>query len=266
MSEINLPNVPYEKLPESEIQALVAKAQAGDEAARNRVIMHVYRWVAQIAIRSAQRAGRLDLVEDLIQAALVGASDTRTGGVTRAIETFDPSLGYAFLTYAASAVRNEIRIMFYASISACASAATMQRITRIRRMVEELERRHGGEQPSTEEIQAAYREAGKRPPKASTIEKALAFTEIAPETLDVSGSTEDDLIDRVDRDRAKARLRRSIAQLPPRYQKVVAMVGEGESNVAIGEAIGASRTRAYQIANKAMGRLKTAVELDGGGA
>lgn len=80
----------YPQIPTSEQVELARKAQAGDGEAREELITCNLRWVLKIAKRCAgsQKFEILDLIQE------------GNRGLITAIDRFDPSLGYSFLTYA----------------------------------------------------------------------------------------------------------------------------------------------------------------------
>lgn len=79
--------------------ALARKARQGDMAARNKLVSANLRWVASIARRYMRTSRHLRL-SDLIQAG--------NEGLMRAVPRFDPELGFRFLTYATSWIRQRI--------------------------------------------------------------------------------------------------------------------------------------------------------------
>ena len=83
-------------LDKADAADLILRAQAGDVVARDRVVAANMRFVFHVARRYQDRAAILDY-DDLV---VEGAA-----GVLRAISTFDPTRGVAFLTYAADWVR-----------------------------------------------------------------------------------------------------------------------------------------------------------------
>ncbi len=76
----------------------IKKAQAGDGEATDKLIRLNYPLAVSLA---GKFAGRGCEIEDLIQLALIG--------MLKAIRSFDPTLGYAFSTYAVPLIVGEIR-------------------------------------------------------------------------------------------------------------------------------------------------------------
>jgi DNA-directed RNA polymerase sigma subunit (sigma70/sigma32) len=153
--------IPYKKRSHEEIAADVAAAQAGDIAARNRVIAHNMRLVVKHAHAFAQRVGRMDLLDDLVQAASIGdesaSGATRRGGILRAIETYDASHGTKFSTHARSWILLEIRRAL--SRQGMLRTDTVRRHALITRVRDELAIELG-EDPTHEQIMAEWRKRG----------------------------------------------------------------------------------------------------------
>lgn len=85
-------------LPLEETRALLARAQAGDDAARDRLVQANLRLVASIAARFSGRGVEYD---DLFQVGCLG--------LLKAIERFDLSFDVRFSTYAVPVIIGEIR-------------------------------------------------------------------------------------------------------------------------------------------------------------
>lgn len=86
---------------------LIRKAQAGDIAARNRVVLDNMRLVTKRAAVAARRCGKSAHLQDIINTAVVGASDS--DGLIHAIAKFDCSRGLRFSTYAVRWIDNAIQ-------------------------------------------------------------------------------------------------------------------------------------------------------------
>ena len=80
-----------------EINKLIVEAQNGNVEARNTIVNNYVRFVISIAKRYKTNSVTLD---DLIQEGNIG--------IIRAIQRFNPSLGYSFSTYAYYWVRQSI--------------------------------------------------------------------------------------------------------------------------------------------------------------
>lgn len=93
----------YEVLDSSEVAILISKAQAGDEAAREKVITSNLRFVVTLAKRYQNRG--ISLI-DLISAG--------TEGLIKSIDKFDVNRGTVFLTYAGWWIKQCIYNTIYA--------------------------------------------------------------------------------------------------------------------------------------------------------
>lgn len=96
LSEMNLPRFPL--LPNDEVQTLLVKAKAGDEAARERIINCNLRLVFNLIQRFSNRGYEQ---EDLFQIGTIG--------LIKAIDKFNPSYEVRFSTYAVPMIIGEIR-------------------------------------------------------------------------------------------------------------------------------------------------------------
>jgi RNA polymerase sigma factor (sigma-70 family) len=86
---------------------LIRKAQAGDLAARNRIVLDNMRLVTKRAAQAARRCGKSEHLQDIINTAVAGASDN--DGLIHAIEKFDVTRGLRFSTYAVRWIDNAIQ-------------------------------------------------------------------------------------------------------------------------------------------------------------
>lgn len=90
-------------LPKEEERALFLRAHSGDAAARNKLIEHNLRLVAHIVKKYYTSAHDQD---DLISVGTIG--------LIKAIDSFDPTNGARFATYAGKCLQNEILMYFRA--------------------------------------------------------------------------------------------------------------------------------------------------------
>ena len=86
-------------LPESEVRALICKAQSGNREAFARVIEQVKPFVCKLARQYARRVGGVP-IEDLVQIGLLAA--------VRSVPCFDPSAGVKFVSYAGVSAQRAI--------------------------------------------------------------------------------------------------------------------------------------------------------------
>ena len=90
-------------LPDEEEQAYFRQAAAGDEAARQKLILHNLRLVSHI-VRKYYSTARNQ--EDLVSIGTIG--------LVKAVDTFRVANGARFATYAAKCIQNEILMCFRA--------------------------------------------------------------------------------------------------------------------------------------------------------
>lgn len=95
---MNEPSRTHELLSDEETKRLIAAAQAGDEAARGRLVESNLRLVHSLVARYSHRHQE---VEDLYQLGCIG--------LLKAIDRFDLSLDVRFSTYAVPLILGEIR-------------------------------------------------------------------------------------------------------------------------------------------------------------
>ena len=96
LTEMNLPRFP--RLSDDEVQILLKKAQAGDDAARERMIHCNLRLVFHLVQRFSNRGYDM---EDLFQIGTIG--------LMKAIDKFNTDYGVQFSTYAVPMIVGEIR-------------------------------------------------------------------------------------------------------------------------------------------------------------
>ena len=129
------------------IYSLIEKAQQGNIHARNTILMHNQRLIIKIASRYKGRvefkAGALEF-EDLIQEG--------NFGIKRAIELFDPSLGFSFSTYAFRWIEQKItRTIADEGLTVRMPVHLHEKLSKFRKIFEFLEA-HGEGKPDIGEI------------------------------------------------------------------------------------------------------------------
>lgn len=145
---------PFERLTHPDTLELIAKAQAGDTLARDRLVVINMRLVVKIARRYAKRYGRQDLLDDMIQAAALE-------GVVPAIEHFDAAKGVRFSTYVGIWVLKAVREILGAGGNV-AKLTTRKRHLRLRRTRESLTSQLGRAPTETEILDTASSDGGKK--------------------------------------------------------------------------------------------------------
>ncbi|HSG88871.1 MAG TPA: sigma-70 family RNA polymerase sigma factor [Pseudomonadales bacterium] len=237
--------------------ALGRRVQCGDEQARARMIESNLRLVIMMARRYANRGLP---IEDLIEEGNVG--------LIRAVEKFDPELGYRFSTYAAWWVRQAveralanqsrlIRLPVHVgkSIFAC------QRVAR--QLTQELGRR-----PSEQEVAAACDMAVEDVRDLLTVHGEAEAVGRAAERMEMS--VEEAVADPAPVDPAdiligrelRERLEASLERLESRQREVICrrfgLRGHDPQTLEqVGEAVSLARERVRQIQLQALGRLRS---------
>ena len=237
-----LGSIPRRRLTHGQRDALVRRAARGDEAARNTVITHMLPLVVKLANRVARGFNRLDLLDDLTQAAIMGSGTTASnGGLLRAIELFDPKRS-GFVAYASQWILVEMRQVMHAL--GCSAPREGGRAARIRKAAQRFAARHGADptplqcacecrrDPRTGRF-VAGRAAG-----MAMIANVLAGPprETSYDAIDPCGSdahataqgNEDDLIATLDARYLSARLAAAIATLPPHMREAAKQGKAGE--------------------------------------
>src|ERR1700753_1154406 len=151
-------------------EGLALQAQSGSVSARNKLITT---WLPWLKARAAEHCRRFELppelATDLVHAAVVGHRLANTsGGLIRAIELFDPTVGCSFATYATSWVTKEFN-EFTRDEKQEPNASIFAK--RVRRTASDLER-YLNRQPTPQEIHAALAPSKKT---LRGIENALAY-------------------------------------------------------------------------------------------
>lgn len=162
---------------------LIAKAQAGDIAARNQVIEMNMRLVAKRAHAAAKRCGKMHIVDDLIQTAVVGAS--ANDGLIHAINKFDISRGLRFSTYAVRWIDNAIQNAL-TQTKVVRMGRTSHGEARLRGIIEELTYEDGC-LPTAREVRARCVFLEHDPPSDLAIERAL--TAVREEEVPTDGAS-----------------------------------------------------------------------------
>lgn len=137
LSEMNLPRFPL--LTNDETQELIAKAKAGDEEARERVINCNLRLVFNLVQRFSNRGYE---PEDLFQIGTIG--------LMKAIDKFDQSFQVKFSTYAVPMVIGEIRRFLRDDSPIKVSRSLKEMGAKIRYAQEQLTKELGREPKLTE--------------------------------------------------------------------------------------------------------------------
>lgn len=256
----------YPLLTAEQERDLGRKNRAGNPAARERLINCNLRLVVSIAkTRINQGLSLLDLIQE------------GNLGLMRAVERFDPELGYRFSTYASWWIRQAIdRAIDNKARTVRLPVHLSKRILQLKRTAAALAGRYGHEPTLTE----LATETGMT---LDEVERTLHydFAEVSANTsADEShdGVLLESIVDnralRVEQDILTRQTRRLVEswvdqQLPYRHSYILkrrfGLMGDNEATfTALGRELDISRQRAQQIAHEALQQLRTAAHSDEG--
>lgn len=255
----------FSLLDEPTKRALVRQAQAGDIAARNKLIEHDMPLIIQLAGRYLDKGLSLD---DIVQAGVIG--------MMQAIDRFDLERGVKLNTYTVPYIMKDMRealYMFAKTIRMPRHKYDLLYVAKKARAT--FEEKHG-RLPSLYELAAAVGE------KPYLIDEVLRFDSepmalhLPPAGGQWDAPLEEAIEDeqaapagaRLQAERVKALLPQYIARLKPQYQTFVirrfGLDGEPEMLLEeVGQVLGVSRARAGQVQILALKALREMIEKDG---
>jgi RNA polymerase sigma factor (sigma-70 family) len=155
---------------------LIAKAQAGDLEARNRLVELHLRLVKKRAMAAAMRCGKQDSIQDIVNTAIAGATDN--DGLIHAIEKFDLTRGLRFSTYAVRWIDNAIQNAI-TQTAVVRVGRNSHGEARLRAVVAELTH-EDGVPPTPREVRARCVFLGAEAPSDLAIERALVAVREEP--------------------------------------------------------------------------------------
>ena len=254
----------YPPLGEEEFAQLMSRSLSGDRDAFNQVVQANLRFVVGIA--SEYHNSGMSFEELLAEGNM---------GLIRAVEKFDPDLGYKFTTYAVWWIRQSIhKALWKQKHLVRLPTNRLDDMDRIRRSAERLSQRLG-RQTSMEDMASELQMTPRRV-------RAALDTQKVPVSLDASlGEDRDDrsfheYIPATDtlpdedlmRLQTSEKVQEAIRSLKPRDAEVIALTfgleGDSMTLSEVGARMGISRERVRQIRNRALQQLRSRLEgLDG---
>ena len=219
-------------LDEKETLALLRRAKAGDNEAKETLLTHNTSLLKSILKRYLNKGVEYD---DLFQLSSMG--------FLKAIAGFDESFGVRFSTYAVPMIAGEIKRFLRDDGSVKVSRAIKKTARELNRYIENYSAAHGG-QPSVKELAEAFSmDEGEvvRPlgPPTSTLEEKLP-----------SKDNQDELIDRMV-------LKAAIAKLPERERKIVILrYFRDMTQSEVAKAIGVSQVQISRIESRILKDFK----------
>lgn len=249
---------------------LVNRAKDGDLAAKEKLIKANLRFVVSVAKAYTRDP---DVFQELVSVGNIGLAES--------LDTFDPTKGFKFISYAVWHIRKEM-------LNYLSSSSRMIRLPSNRSMQTKAIYDAGvkisvqlGREPTTEEVLEYLKESGderfntidmdainaaiKADPKPHSLDAMMSSSDDSTTWGDMIPSATDSPDLGVSKDSASNFLRSVIRSLSESEQEIITRyyglnTGEMESFASIGEKMGISGERARQKYNQALLRLKGLVK------
>ena len=217
-------NVP--KLTREETNRLIKKYQEeGDQEAKKLLvesnIQFVLNYVANV-YQIGKYVQTSNLLDDLIQDGTVG--------MITALDTFDPSKGFAFQTHAGKWIKKEVSLSFEKNASGVTKSIYYKRMTKLIEGVEQNYRMRLNRDPSPEEIMGELNMSETVYNNVVSCPGESGMCELTPAVLDIIESdvvTEDAAINRVETALMLDRL--AMILMPEEYELMEYMLGSEDA-------------------------------------
>lgn len=254
-------------LPHAELLETAVRARGGDEHARKRMILANLRLVVHLARQYRNRGlPFLDLIEE------------GNLGLIHAVDGFEPERGLRFSTYASMWIRQSIlRGLAEQSRSVRIPVQMFRQMNRFHRAERELRARFGRE-PRLDEIAQALDISTSRAERLQSLVAGMrsldesegvdAFEQLSAESLGTAPVSVERMVElQLEHEKLDTLLR----TLSEREEQVIRIRygfhdGMARSLQETGDHFGITRERVRQIEAKALGKLRSAIELADGDA
>ena len=236
-------------LNETEKRELLARAHAGDTAARERMVEGNLRLVLSVVQRFAQRGENLD---DLFQVGCIG--------LIKAIDNFDPAQPVRFSTYGVPMIIGEIRRFLRDNNTLRVSRSLRDTAYRAMQCREALEKQLGRE-PTMDEIAQS---AGLTRREVTAALESVVEPLSLEEPVYTDGGDAMYVIDQVrDPDGEDSwisglQFRQTVAGLTPREKRIMELrYLQGKTQMEVAQEIGISQAQVSRLEKAALGQFRT---------
>lgn len=254
--KVELCGVNTSKLPllnNAEMRGLIAKAQSGDSAARDRLISGNLRLVLSVIQKFA---GRGESMDDLFQVGCIG--------LIKAIDCFDLSQNVQFSTYGVPMISGELRRFLRDHGAVRVSRSTRDTAYRVLQAKEQLINELGRE-PDTEQI--AKKLGIERSEVVFALDAICDPVSLYEPVYSDSGesvcvmdqigdskNTDDEWLEQI-------ALSEAAAKLTPREKRILSMrFISGRTQMEVAREIGISQAQVSRLEKNAIGRIKKELE------